>query len=596
MKNVFTKLLPISLFALGLTGSALAQNSCNLIANGDFDQQLAVPASAAGNVKSPFNPTGDVVSWEATNYSTPDYYATNAPAGSAANPNSTIWGPFNPLPGPNAINGCIGVYSYDTGLFGTERYTEYVAQRVGVQLEANMEYYATLQAYKAHASPNASFGTYVGLDLVSSTSPIDYAYTSSTGGYSPRMYTPGRFGVHALVNSSQWTPISGIIRPDVTGTYYVNVGNFQQSNPPASTQDTEVYHYIDAVGLYRIPTAGQPQTTCPNTAVTIGSSCTIPGASYAWSIAGTAVTFPNSPQLRVQPTATTTYSLTVTLPNQVTRNSSVTVTVAPAPDPIVYAIGVDKCAKLATYRIMNYNPAYTYTVTPSSGLYLQQSNPVPGTFSIQGASNYTGGNFSLTRSGCGSSTTYTYVDFTPPSPSGYYTSGYSSSNPNNTLGTTQFFNITNREGADIGMFLTNTPYTFTFSSDLAGLYLTNTSGTATHFILKPGQGTTITATAINSPCPVVGRFAFIASSGGYTYSVAPNPVSDELSVAAAEPDAITAQPFVAELYDRFGQSVKSQASKQSRTVFDVRNLPAGLYHLRIGKGNTAVSQSIWVTH
>lgn len=589
----------------------------NLIPNGDFDlQNGAAPTTGSNNVKSPYASPGDVANWESTNYSSPDYYATNAPAGSAANPASAARGAFTPYPGPNAINGCIGLYSFDNGYSGADRYTEYVTQTAAITLNGGAEYYVTLQAYKASAAPDATYATYVGIDLVpstslpsssSSSSLVDYSYTTSPG-FTPRLFTPGSFGAHALVSERRWTPITGTFKPTQGGQFYVNIGNFQQANPANPPRQTQVYHYVDAAGLYEIPTAGPAVTTCPGVPVTIGTGCGVPGAAYTWSSPGGPTISPGSPQIRVQPPATTTYTLTVTLPNGATRTSSVTVTVAAAPSPVVALTDNNTCAQTATYSITNYNPAYTYTVTPSSSDFaLQQSNPVGATFSLRATSTATRGSFTLTLSGCGTTTTTTYIDLTPPAPGGYfYVASDGNSNP---LRTYQFLNITNYQGADIGMFITNTPYTFSFSSDLPGLYLTNTTGTATHFILKPGQGTTITVTALNSPCPMRGQYAFIASSTGYSYRVAPNPVSEELTVTAVEEappaDAASAAtstaapasiPLDADLYDRFGHKVKSKHDDHGKAVVDVRDLPEGLYELRVGKGKNALTERIQVTH
>lgn len=135
---------------------------------------------------------------------------------------------------------------------------------------------------------------------------------------------------------------------------------------------------------------------------------------------------------------------------------------------------------------------------------------------------------------CGQTETRT-VKVGYPEPSGYYSAGASPSYGSGvTLATYQFLGITNPQGTDIGMFLTGTPYTFQFTSDMPGLYLTNTTGTATHFILKPGQGVTITATSTNASCTIVGRYAFVARSGGYGYSFAPNPANDELTVVPTD--------------------------------------------------------------
>ena len=146
------------------------------------------------------------------------------------------------------------------------------------------------------------------------------------------------------------------------------------------------------------------------------------------------------------------------------------------------------------------------------------------------------------------------------------------------------------------MFLTGTPYTFQFTSDMPGLYLTNTTGTATHFILKPGQGVTITATSTNASCTIVGRYAFVARSGAYGYSFAPNPVSDQLTVATTDPASTTAAPFDAALYDNHGKKVKLRRSENGKALIDVHDLPEGLYNLRVGSGKNAQSEHIQINH
>ena len=118
------------------------------------------------------------------------------------------------------------------------------------------------------------------------------------------------------------------------------------------------------------------------------------------------------------------------------------------------------------------------------------------------------------------------------------------------------------------------------------------------------QGTTITVTALNSLCPLRGQYVFSApSSGGYyRYSVAPNPVSEELTVTAEEPDAGAADPtpapadLDADLYDRFGKKVKGSHGDHGKAVLDVRDLPDGLYELRVGKGKQALIKRIQVAH
>jgi len=246
---------------------------------------------------------------------------------------------------------------------------------------------------------------------------------------------------------------------------------------------------------------------------------------------------------------------------------------------------------VATYTANSANvswkaePSSLFTTTSGSGSTFSAST-------VSGAQ----GTGTITMTSCGQTDTRT-VRIGYPEPSGYYTCGYSPSYGNSvTLGTYQNLGITNSQGADVGMFLTNTPYTFRFTADLPGLYLTETTGTITHFILKPGQGVTITATSTNVPCTLVGRYAFVARSSTYRYSFAPNPASDELTVEPTESAGTTAESFDAELYDGYGRKVKTQKSGQGKAVLNVRDLPSGLYNLRVGTGKDAYSEHIQIAH
>ena len=236
-------------------------------------------------------------------------------------------------------------------------------------------------------------------------------------------------------------------------------------------------------------------------------------------------------------------------------------------------------------------PSNLFNTTTGSGSQFSTSAP----YGVQGTGT-------ITISSCGRTDSRT-IRIGYPEPTGTYSCGYSPSYGSSvTLGTYQNLGITNPNGADVGMFL-NSPYTFNFTSNLAGLYLTQTTGTYTHFILKPGQGVTITATSTNAPCSIVGRYAFITPSGGYSLAAAPNPVSADLTVTAVDdtsaanaPVNSSAPPFDADLYDSYGNKVKTLHSDHGKAVFNVRNLPNGLYNLRAGIGKKAIVEHIEITH
>lgn len=76
--------------------------------------------------------------------------------------------------------------------------------------------------------------------------------------------------------------------------------------------------YIDDIRIYRLADAGENKQICLGETVTIGPTCSIPGAAYSWSpsngILGNPCGVPNCPQIYVSPSNTTTYTLTVQSP------------------------------------------------------------------------------------------------------------------------------------------------------------------------------------------------------------------------------------------------------------------------------------------
>ncbi len=134
---------------------------------------------------------------------------------------------------------------------------------------------------------------------------------------------------------------------------------------------------------------------------------------------------------------------------------------------------------------------------------------------------------------------------------------------------------------------------FTFTSSSPSVPVTSFDGVTAYFDM-PAEGVTITATATNSTCGLEGHFAF-TYTGGYTYfAYSPNPAGSDLTVTATDP--AHADPFDADLFDTHGQKVKSQHGDHGKAVLDVRELPNGLYNLRVGHGKHTLSAHIQVTH
>lgn len=349
---------------------------CNYVINGNFDSQNTIPSGFFGNIYIngyPANQPGlrdELSNWQSTNLTSPDYFASNAPANSSTNPASSFVGrytPFNYVAG--AINGGIGLFTYEAA--PNTSYAEYVTQQLAEPLDGNEYYYASMQVRSA---PYAQYATHIGLD-VTVLNPIDI--TTNANYTSARLYTPSGCGIQSggFISSEQWTRVSGVFK-GITGAQYLNVGNFQPSSYQYiknAVYNQEAYQYIDDIQIYKLPKAGGPLTIQCGTPVTLGEGCAIPDATYTWSAPGVSGLPTNSQtlQLTVTPTVTTIYTLTINLPNNAgTYVSSGTVTVDCNCDRQMYAIDIENdyyCDQQVLYYVPvfdpgPYDPAYANTL------------------------------------------------------------------------------------------------------------------------------------------------------------------------------------------------------------------------------------------
>lgn len=241
-----------------------------------------------------------------------------------------------------------------------------------------------------------------------------------------------------------------------------------------------------------------------------------------------------------------------------------------------------------TTLVWSASPASLFTTTAGYGNY----------FSTEGAAGRAGAGVITGKLPGACEATVTKTVRVGTEPSGYFYGGGTSGGQN--LQTVQFVT-----GGQISMFL-NESANFTFSSSPA-IQLSSYSGRSTSFYLPPGQGVQINVSAPGSPCALATGFVF-APRSVYYYRAAPNPVSDELLVTAADPDQPAGTParltnpaadsaaFETTLYDNYGRPVKTERSERGQAVLDVRDLPNGLYHLRTGHGKDVVTEHIRVTH
>lgn len=162
----------------------------------------------------------------------------------------------------------------------------------------------------------------------------------------------------------------------------------------------------------------------------------------------------------------------------------------------------------------------------------------------------------------------------------------------------------NPAGPDKVNIIVDAPYNFTFTADPSFVSVSSLGGGQASFYMPAGgSGVTITATATNAPsgCGVVGHWTFFPAP--YRMFVTPNPASTDLTVSVIDPAGPPATPptadpapFNADLYNIFGKKVKTKRSERGQAILDVRDLPEGLYVVRVGQGKNALSENIQITH
>lgn len=241
-------------------------------------------------------------------------------------------------------------------------------------------------------------------------------------------------------------------------------------------------------------------------------------------------------------------------------------------------------------------PAGFFTITTGSG-------PTFTTRATAGAAGT--GTITATVGPCNSKVSID-VPIGPGEPSGRYAVGAFFSGSGAPLRTV------NPGGFEKVNITVDAPYNFTFTADPSSVAVSSLgSGQASFYMPTGGSGVTITATATNatSGCGVVGHWAFIPAP--FRMMVTPNPASTELTVwttdpaspaaavareSVAAPQAADPVPFDADRYNMYGKKGKTKRSERGRAGLDVRDLPEGLYVVRVGQGKNALSENVQITH
>jgi hypothetical protein len=425
-------------------GATLQRSVCDLSNNGDMETQVRPPSSTGnmGGQLTMSNSPDELAHWFSPTYGTPDYQATNA---TFFDVNPQLEYGFSGSSTPRSGIGEIGLYNRqaytESDGRDRDRTSEYATAPLNVTSRGleSARYYAEVWVSLSHATEPCNYGVQNGFGMWFTSSdgfktlsnrdflPIPTTqFISNTTPINQNAINYGNLG------ATTWKRISGQLTGN--GEKFVTIGSFNSDPtnlvllPGKNASRLNSYIYVDDFQLYKIPTAG-PNAVADCGGTTIGEGCDIPGATYAWTIQGsTAAPFATTLQTPIRQQATTSYILTVTLPDGSTYATSTTVTggnSAPA-YPILALVDQNNCNLVQEYYITNFNSAYTYTLVSNTPSSLQAiGNPNYGVFKAKGKGTDPSRSFTLTVTGQCSTSIIVDVYFDAcddPTPTPYRTS------------------------------------------------------------------------------------------------------------------------------------------------------------------------------
>ncbi|UOQ71107.1 hypothetical protein [Hymenobacter cellulosilyticus] len=361
----------------------LRNGACDIAPNGDFEAQAFVPnrinnlnggyPNAAETLNAPQG-RSDLQQWRSATGGTPDYYATNA-TNDMAKPASAVYGPFTAIG-----TGSVGLFARQT-YDSFDRVSEYVT--ASVSLSAG-RYYAQFRANLTRNTSVANQGIASGFGIQFSNGNLPGASASMRDFLPPSgqgVLSTQPIGQNHIDNWNQ-APISGQFDLP-SGANTVTLGLFNSAPsallplPGRNASIPNMYVFVDDLQIFKVPTAG-PDRACTGAPVQIGEGCAIPGATYAWTQSGSSTVLATTLQWNVRPTSTTTYNLTVRLPDGSTYSTAVTVNACPpcpaltdAPTFYLVEHAPNSSNSNATFDIKVYNTPGVEFFT----LNLQNGNP-----------------------------------------------------------------------------------------------------------------------------------------------------------------------------------------------------------------------------
>ena len=194
-------------------------------------------------------------------------------------------------------------------------------------------------------------------------------------------------------------------------------------------------------------------------------------------------------------------------------------------------------------------------------------------------------------------------------------SSYVGTPPTPSLAATQL--SASNEPTQVRFTVTNAPFGVGYNWYVNGsLYVSTTSNEFDYYFpCRVTKTITCVLTSCNSSSAtssgvlVTGECSRSASQASYAY--APNPANDELVVTAADPSAASSSStqqglattsssppplFTVQLYNSFGQPVRTVSSENGKVRLKLADLPNGLYTLRTGSGPDDLNAHIQVMH
>ena len=330
-----------------ITDPCLYQQECaaptfstgNLLANAGFETvincQCPQPRNMANNI------TTKVCSWTDANNTRSDIYHTCA----TGSPNSNVYyyaAPGN-LYGSQAArtgSGYLGLLAY--GLYGNQGgpptdHRSYANTTLAAPLEAGRTYYAEYYVSLADVSQQQVASLGFGASVGYPGQPVDGLLTPNTN-YVSNIYNPVSDAGAVLNDRTGWRPVRGSFvagggeNSFTVGCFANPVGLSPVTGATASQYapvSALAYYYLDDALLMRVPRAGAnfAVNTCPASFVLPVDGLALPpssGATYRWTADNDPAFVATTLTLSVAPAATTTYTLTITLPGQAPLASTVT--------------------------------------------------------------------------------------------------------------------------------------------------------------------------------------------------------------------------------------------------------------------------------